>query len=93
MDIEIIEKKENKLLDREEIYAIVKHPNSSTPNRIEIRNKIAAILGTNEKLVIIRKILSSYGKSISRVWAHVYKDEETLKKLEPKVYIKKESIS
>ena len=92
MDIEIVERKENKLLNREEVYAIVKHPNSATPSRAEIRSKISAILGKDEKLVVIKKILSSYGKQISRVWVNIYNDEDSLRKLEPKYILKRNQL-
>jgi len=92
MEVKIIERNENKLLNREEIYAVVEHPNGATPKREEIRKKLAAMLGVAENLIVIQKILSVYGLPISRVFAHVYKDEDTLKKLEPKHLLKRNKL-
>lgn len=92
MDVEILQKIDNPLLNRVEIVTIVKHPNSSTPKREEIKKKLAAILGSKEELMVVRKILSVYGKPISRVYINVYKDENTLRRVEPKHILKKNGL-
>ncbi|HIP66778.1 MAG TPA: 30S ribosomal protein S24e [Candidatus Nanopusillus sp.] len=92
MEVKIIERNENKLLNREEIYAVVEHPNGATPKREEIRKRLAAMLGVTENLIVVQKILSMYGLPISRVWAHIYKDEAILKRLEPKYLLRRNKL-
>lgn len=92
MEVKIIDQKENKLLNRLEIVAIVNHPKEATPKREEIRKRIAAIMGKNPDLVVIRKILSFFGWPKSKVLANIYENKEDLLKLEPKYILKRNSI-
>ena len=93
MDLKIIDKKEDKLLNREEIYAIAEHPGEATPKREEVRKKLSAMLGVNENLLVVKKIISSYRMPRSRIWVVVYKDEETLRRLEPKYILKRNGLA
>jgi small subunit ribosomal protein S24e len=93
MEIKIIERKENKLLNREEVYAVAEHPGEATPKREEIRKKIAAMVGSDENLTVVTKILSSYRLPISKIWVNVYRDQETMKRLEPKHILKRNGLA
>ncbi len=92
MDIKILNREENKLLDREELIILIEHRNSATPNRTELRQKLSAMLGIDEKLIVIRKILSEYGKQRSKAFVNVYKSEEIRNKLEPKYILKRNKL-
>ncbi|MEM1895613.1 MAG: hypothetical protein QXR54_00270 [Nanopusillaceae archaeon] len=92
MEIKIIERNENKILDREEIYAIVEHKGEATPRREDIKKKIAAIIGVDENLLVVKKILSLYNQQKSRVWVNVYKNKEAMLKIEPKYILKRNKI-
>jgi len=92
MEIKIIERKENKLLSREEIYVIIEHPGQATPTREELRKKIAAMLGVDEKLVVVKKILSAFGMPVSRAYINVYKDENVLRRVEPLYILKRNKL-
>jgi ribosomal protein S24E len=83
-----IEKKENKpLLDREEVYAIVKA--RVTPSLNEMQEEIAKKLEKKKELVVVKNVYPRYGKQESSVVAYVYNSEESLKKYEPKKKEKK----
>ncbi|MEM0379173.1 MAG: hypothetical protein QW038_00415 [Nanopusillaceae archaeon] len=92
MEIKIIERNENKILDRDEIYAIIEHKNEATPKREDIKKKIAAMIGADENLVVIKKILSFYNQQKSRVWVNVYRDRNSMIKLEPKYILKRNKL-
>ena len=84
MDIKIINEKQA-VVPRKEINLEVKFENS-TPKRLELKKEIAKITKQKEELLIIKKIITDYGKRQAKVIAYAYKDEETLKKIEfPKV--------
>ncbi len=83
-----VEKKENKpLLDREEIYAIVKE--KVTPSLALMQEEIAKKLEKKKELVVIKNVYPRYGKQEASVIAYIYNSEESLKKFEPKKKEKK----
>lgn len=88
MDINIIEKKENKLLERLEVRFELEYP-AATPRRLEVRSKLAAMINYDEPLVIIKKIHQETGMRKSTGLAHAYKSAETLQQVEPKYLIKR----
>ena len=90
MEIKIASERENVLLGRKEIWVIVK--GKETPKRAEIKTRLAAELGVDEKLIIIDKINTISGSSEAEVYVKVYKDEEYLKKIEPEYKIKRNQV-
>ncbi len=92
MEIRIIEKRENPLLDRIEVLALAEHPNQATPRREEVRKRIAALLGVSEDLVVVKKIVSVFGWPRSRIYVNVYKNKEAMFRLEPKHILKRNGI-
>ena len=84
MNIEIINEKQA-IIPRKEINLVVKFE-KSTPKRLDLKKEIAKKTKNKEDLLIIKKILTDYGKRSAKILAYAYKDEETLKKIEfPKV--------
>lgn len=92
MDIKVIKREENKLYDREELEILIEHRNQATPKRLELKKQIAAMLGVDENLVIIEKIRTLYGKHQSIAYAKLYKNKETMMKIEPKYLLKRNNI-
>lgn len=83
-----VEKKENKpLLDREEVYVIVKE--RVTPSLTVMKEELAKKLEKKKELIVIKNIYPKYGKQEASVLAYVYNSEESLKKFEPKKKEKK----
>ena len=85
--INIIESKTNPLMPRREILFNVEHPKSGTPNRLELKKKIAALETADEGLVFIKNIRTSYGSRSADCRANIYEDSETALKFEPKYMI------
>ena len=86
--MEIIEKKENKLLNRTEIVALDEYLDI-TPSREEVRKKIAESLKANEELVVIKNIFPIFGKRSATVIAHIYENKEDCERVEPKYIFSK----
>ena len=81
--IEILEEKKNPLIDRNEIKFRIDHFNESTPNRLEIKKKIAALKNSNEKFTIIRKIQTHFGGAYDVGIANIYEEAKELQFYEP----------
>ena len=85
--IEILDKKKNPLIERTELKFRIEHFGEPTPNRLDVRKKIAGMEGADETLTIVRDISSNFGASHSIGKANIYKNIEDLKYFEP-FYIK-----
>ena len=89
MELEIIEKRENPLLNRTEVKFRVKHQGEKTPERELVKSDLAEILKVNKSLVIIDYIRPSFGMAISSGYAKIYKSIEDAKKIEPSYILKR----
>ncbi|MHA2502043.1 MAG: 30S ribosomal protein S24e [Candidatus Kariarchaeaceae archaeon] len=91
MDIEVIERKENPLLHREEVTFKVSHPEAETPTRESIAAKLAAIVNADRDMTIVKKVESEFGKNSSLGYANVYEDEAS-REIEPNHILKRNGI-
>lgn len=92
MDIEISEKKQNPLLSRWEVRFVVHHTNEKTPTRDTIREKLAGQLNSKKGLVVVDSMASAFGKGLTRGYARVYDNPETLGKVEPAHLLKRNKL-
>ncbi|MCJ7478981.1 MAG: hypothetical protein MUP63_02275 [Candidatus Nanohaloarchaeota archaeon QJJ-7] len=74
MELEIVEREEKALLDREEIEIEISHPDEATPSAAEVRDKISAELDLDPKTVEVDGIYSSKGLSTSRGRLNVHEE-------------------
>lgn len=79
MEIQIIKDKTNPLLNRREISVVVK--NKTTATRIELKNKLAALLNSKPELIVVERLDTIYGKQEMNGTASLYQTEERLKQL------------
>ncbi len=84
MEIEIISKKENPLLERTEIHFEVEHPGEKTPTRDAVRAQLSEMLKAPKDAVILNELKSEFGRVVSKGYAKVYKDGDSAKKIERK---------
>jgi ribosomal protein S24E len=91
MEVEIISSKDNKLLDRKEINAVV-HFEGATPARKEIREAVSTKVGLNPDLTVLSSIVNEFGAKQVRVLAHSYNDMKKLMETEPEYLRKREGI-
>lgn len=88
MDIEIVKEKDTPLLSRKRVTAWV-NSTGTTPSRKDLVKPVAAKLKVPEDTVSIRHIYTRHGEQRVKLIIHVYKDAETLKRLEGEGLVKK----
>ncbi len=79
MEIQIIKDKTNPLLKRREVLSSVK--NKTTATRIELKNRLAALLNSKPELIVIEHLRTIYGKQEMIGTISIYETEERLKQL------------
>ena len=82
MEIEIVNKVENELLDRTEVTFKAVHPKEGTPQREAVREKISSLLKAPKERVIVDSMNSEFGKMETMGYAKVYKTKEAAMKYE-----------
>ena len=88
----VIEEKLNKLLGRLEVFVLIDHLTTGTPSRAIIRDFIARLYGVDPQLVIVKEILSEFGRGRSKAHVHIYESFERLRILEPKHILRRHGI-
>lgn len=83
MEVEIVSKVENKLLQRTEVRFKATHAKEKTPQRDQVREALAKALGGNKDTIVVAEMHSAFGKSETTGYAKVYGSIEAAKKLEP----------
>lgn len=76
MKIKIEDKQENSLLKRQDITFLVEHAGTSTPPRLDVRDKLAAQMNCQTDQLYIIKLQGLYGQSATRGLAHLYASKE-----------------
>lgn len=90
MKIDILNRKKNPLLSREEItFELLDF--KETPNREEIRNKIAAQTNSKDDLIIVSSVVQQFGTKKIQGNAKIYSSAEEMAKIEPEYAIKRNS--
>jgi ribosomal protein S24E len=83
LNIEIIKENRNPLVDRTEIEFKVENFGNGTPNRLDVKSKLAAMQSAKESLTIIKKIQTGFGSAQILCTAYIYDNSEELKFFEP----------
>jgi small subunit ribosomal protein S24e len=89
MEIDILEKKENKVLDRTEIKFNCLYEGEATPKLLNVKNKLVALLNTNKELIVVDSIQPHFGETKAAGYAKVYDSVDSLKNIETKHVIDK----
>ena len=92
MKIDIIEKKENKLLERIEIQAKVDHVGQPVPKRDDFLSKLAALLNKERNQVVLIKLEAKYGEGKSLALVHVYETADRAIAVEKEFLLKRSGI-
>ncbi|MFU8767884.1 MAG: hypothetical protein ACNA7I_09545 [Candidatus Methanoperedens sp.] len=77
MEIDIITDKTNLSLKRRDVSIVVK--SKSTPSRLEVKNKLAALLDSKPELIVVNRLNSEFGKQETVGTAGIYENVELLK--------------
>jgi len=81
MEVEIIEKKENPLLERTEVRFKVAFA-GSTPKRSDVRNKVIAQLNADRELTVLDRLDADFGAQRAMGYVKVYANKKAMK-IEP----------
>ena len=91
MEIQIIEEKDNPLLERKEIQLRVIQ-DAGSPKISDLRKKIAAQLSLDENLFVVQRVYAEYGMNESRCVLKIYNSEERLKAVEAVHVLRKNGL-
>jgi len=92
MEITITEEKENPLIGRKEIRAVLTHLGDVTPTREAVRSKMAAQLNADLDRVVVQRIDGHFGEPKSQLTVHCYDNSEAVHVYEPKYLLKRNKI-
>lgn len=81
MDIQIIEEKNNPLLNRREVVFKVLH-DEATPSRKSIVERLAATMNSKSGLVFVDRLNTEFGKRETIGYAKIYETPERAKQVE-----------
>jgi len=88
MEIKITKEQQNRLLKRKEITFEIDHSQTrGTPQRLEVRNKLAEVLKTKPELVYVKRVETKTGTMKATGEANAYESIEQAKLIEPKYII------
>ena len=82
MELKILKEEEAPLLSRRKIVADVAF-SGATPSKKDIWKQLASHLKTDEKLIVVKNIYTSFGNQQAQVVALQYMSEEEMKRIEP----------
>jgi len=82
MEIEIVAKKENELLERTEVTFKATHAKEGTPERDTVREKLSAVLKAPKDRIIVDSMTSEFGRMETVGSAKVYKSKDAAMKYE-----------
>jgi len=89
MNIEIVEKKENKLLNRTEVHFRVIHEGEKTPERELVKNDLAEILKAKKGNIVLEYLKPEFGIQQSIGYAKIYKSMDDAKRIEKEYILKR----
>ncbi len=82
MELNIADKKEQKLLSRLEVKGKITFSGGATPSSDQVKEAIAKNLGKDAKLIVVKNIYTDYGSASADIMVYVYDDEKKMKELE-----------
>lgn len=91
MDIEILDDTENPMLHRRDVTFSVTHE-EATPERLSVRDSLAAQLGKEAEEVVIRELNTKFGMRRTIGEAKVYDDESFAKDIEREFVLDRNKI-
>ena len=93
MELEIAEKNDNPLLQRQEVQIVIRHENKGTPQRKEVIQNLSDKLKAKKDLIIIDHLKNKYGKMETQGYVKIYANIEALNQIETKPSIARQKPS
>ncbi|MFA6530857.1 MAG: hypothetical protein WCT31_03945 [Candidatus Micrarchaeia archaeon] len=92
MDVNVINKVDNKLFGRKEISATVTF-GAATPKRAEIKAGVANAIAANPDICVLRDVTNEFGIRRIKVLLYSYDSKELLMKNEPRYMLVREGLA
>ncbi|MGA1872294.1 MAG: 30S ribosomal protein S24e [Thermoplasmatota archaeon] len=92
MEIDILEKHDNLLLERTEVKVKVKHTKEATPSRKEISAALKETLGLKKEVLVVDSMVSRFGRDETELFAKVYKTIEKARSVESNHILKRNGL-
>ena len=92
MDLKITQNKENQLMGRKDIAFLLGHAGETTPSRTQVRQLLAAEVGTKTENVVIESMETEYGLGRTHGVARAYKSPEEARKTERTHMLKRNAL-
>ncbi|MFW3145428.1 MAG: 30S ribosomal protein S24e [Thermoplasmatota archaeon] len=92
MEIDVLEKHDNLLLERTEVKARIKHPKETTPGRKALSDAMRENLGLKKEVVIVDSMETHFGKDETMIFVKVYKSIEKAREIEAVHMLKRNGL-
>ena len=92
MELEIQDQKENALFGRRDVRFRLSHNGEATPSRVQVRQLVAAQLGTKTDNIVIDNMHSATGISATDGIARAYQDADSARKAERDHLLKRNNL-
>ena len=92
MDLKITQNKDNQLMGRKDIAFQLGHAGETTPSRTQVRQLVAAEVGTKTENVVIESMQTEYGLGRTHGVARAYKSPEEARKTERTHLLKRNAL-
>jgi small subunit ribosomal protein S24e len=92
MDVKITQQKDNALMARKDIRFQVAHAGETTPSRTQVRQLVAAQVGTKTENVVIETMETEYGIGRTAGIARAYKSVDEARKTERTHLLKRNAL-
>ncbi len=92
MDIEITKQLDNALFSRKDVTFVIKHDGDATPNRVQVRQLVAAQIGAKTENVVIAMMESATGRAATRGIARAYSSSDAARSQEREHFLKRNNL-
>jgi small subunit ribosomal protein S24e len=89
MEINILDKNENKLLNRTEIRFECLYQGDATPKVLDVKSKLVSMLDADKKLLVVDEVQPVFGEGRAKGYAKIYDSEDSLSEIETKHVLEK----
>ena len=92
MELEILERNDNPLLEREEINFRIRHPKDASPRRKQVREQLASALNAKASMVVIDNMDADFGRPETVGYAKHYKNQTAMQSIEAPHVLKRNGL-
>jgi ribosomal protein S24E len=93
MELEIVSKKDNLLLDRIELEVLLRHVGEPTPKRDDVRTTVAASQKAEKDRVVVDHLDPTFGMGVTHGYVKVYSTKQAALAVEEEPIIKRNKLA